>query len=768
MRVSTRIALALALALCLCLAAATATAAEKINTTLLPRQPDEYDESLNVQNVAAVGDTLYILTDTALYDWTPGMDEPRMLASGLFSRVYSIEAMPEGATAISELFSMDGALYGVFRGNGTVLRLINDAGEYAPTPVCTLDISFMHFKGDGYVDYGSFDSIAAQDGVLYALGYVNDGAEFVSQSLMQFDLATGKLIKREQDEGLLCLSAFKDGMLLTIREHEDGAYDESSGEQRPSQLWAENFTTGDKASLGSLIGSRDCGLCYSPDAQTIYFTSGAKVYAVPDITEDPRIAAYLPEPIWTSTSCCLLSSGMFVYGNYNGVFVRGLDMPSLAEGAVLIYGEYGTQQHMAAINALPDITFTSSTEWLDGIEQLTNAMVSGENSADIMRLDAQNSPVKRLIQKGYALALNDYPAIMEIASRMDPVMLEPYTVDGKLYAVPVSASAQAYACNLETCEELGLAKDDLPTSFEELMDFLSNYYYDYGEEHQEINLFDEPGFSIPLLYTYVDQYINVMTKREGKVAFDTPEFRNFLNLYESTDFTEIDPYKLYGDSFWSDQEAQEEFWEKQNLFLSYFDISGPEPLNAQSGVAILPLSLGANDEPFFSVRNNVLIINPKSEHKDSAAAYVAEYIKNLDKYSAMYTLFPDNNEPLPNANYDRDKANLQKYLDDLMKQLETAPEESKASIRNDIEFAQKELDEFEKYRYDITEEQVKLYRETIAPYMFPVQQSPLTDYTGNGNEFYSLIQQYVAGAIDMEQFVREMDNRMRMMMLEDM
>lgn len=101
-----------------------------------------------------------------------------------------------------------------------------------------------------------------------------------------------------------------------------------------------------------------------------------------------------------------LNGGMIVHESWQGAYVRALDAPGISEGALVIYGEGGSDKHAAVVDAHPELPITMSDSYYGTMEQLTAAMVGGEDTVDVLRLDVGNAPVERLIQKGYAADLS--------------------------------------------------------------------------------------------------------------------------------------------------------------------------------------------------------------------------------------------------------------------------------------------------------------------------------------------------------------------------
>ena len=129
--------------------------------------------------------------------------------------------------------------------------------------------------------------------------------------------------------------------------------------------------------------------------------------------------------------------------------------------------------------------------------------------------------------------------------------------------------------------------------------------------------------------------------------------------------------------------------------------------------------------------------------------------------------FPDQNEPVPNSYYEVQKQSYEDRLNDLDGLIEKADESEKPALREEREQIQSYLDELETQRMSVTEEMIQAYREQVAPYLYVTPQTPLTNPDSSA-ELDTLTRQYLDRAIDLDTYIREMDQRVRMMMLEDM
>ena len=163
-----------------------------------------------------------------------------------------------------------------------------------------------------------------------------------------------------------------------------------------------------------------------------------------------------------------------------------------------------------------------------------------------------------------------------------------------------------------------------------------------------------------------------------------------------------------------------------------------------------------------------MIINPRTTRLEQALLYVANAARNYDKRSSLITLFPGNNDPVPNQSFEEDLASWEKTLARIRKQLETASPEERPDLLDSEKYMSELISKAENYRWDVWAESIAWYREAIAPYLYLVGQTPLNTWKqGKENELYSLMQQYKEGAIPLERFIREIAGRVRMMELEN-
>lgn len=760
-------------ALCLCLLFSAALAeAVDINLHVMTDYTDA--DAWTVRSGQVVGANLYLLVSNLysgsndgqvrLERWSAGMNEPETVLEGL--RSYRNESTDATTLVVTRLLADGECLYGFDESSRQVMRLVDGAGSAAVQPLCTLEAVEEEPSEDG-IYYGSYvNSMFMQDGEVVRLAE-NYGQGESSLLVERYALDTGKLIAQQGvDSTLRALCAYKDGKYLALVQPVPGPEDM---EAPMTQIAVYDPATGGTTPVATLNGSYLNNLTYDRESDTAYYCGDATIYAVPLATGESRVSAYLPVNAWSGsdTTFAALSGGMIVYANGDGTYVRRLDAPELAAGALTVANEGGTTKHMAVVAEHPELNVTLASEYPQTMEELTTAMVSGTGSMDVLCLTTSYNPVERLIDKGYAADLSGYPELMAVAGRMDPRFTQSVMRDGKLYALPVALSTNTLGVNAEAMEKLGLTESDLPATWLEFLDFAANYYYDYGEENADVALMDL-NMRRPLFQMIRDQYVAAQLRDTGSVSFDTPLFRKLMQALEAIDFTELDPYEVKGDKIWEGNDANE-FYEKQQLFTRYSEAS-PRAMD-QSGYGRsnqpLILRLDSETEPVLPVSMTVMIVNPRSTRMDQAAAYLTAYAGHYDAETENIMFFPDQNDPVPNSYYEVQKQSYEESLRDVDSRIEKADESEKASLRETREQIQGYLDELENQRMSVTEEMIQAYREQVAPYLYVTPQTPLTN-PESSNELDTLTSQYLDHAIDLDTYIREMNQRVRMMMLEDM
>ncbi len=729
-----------------------------------------------VASMAAVGGTPYLLHPdgrlTALDTQTRG---ETLLGNVFFSAGYMDSAALQGAltgdkaalTPVELLLVADGRLMGLCLANGVLYTLLDDTGAFAPAPATAMmDVAALR-TADGSARLSVLDS-CVQDGKVYLLTR-DDTSGQPATTLRSLDLVTGEA-KAYAAQNLQDIEAYKDGMLLARRFDMNALYTASSQGSIPASEYgtfdpvADAFSPLGTFATDSLLGGYAIsGTAYSAQNDTLYYISGSRIEGLTLATGEKRVSAYTSEGMFGtmggSVNTAYVDGGFYLRGDVSGSQLYALDTEAVKNGALRIFGEFGSDAHKSFAKNYPDIPVEVAEDFTTDLESLANAMVSESDAYDVLNLIMSYMPVERLIQKGYSTDLSGYPEIMERVAKLDPRFVESMTVDGKLYGVPVASTAYSYAVDMEQWQALGLTEDDLPQSLVELYDFIANYMADYGEDNPDIRLFDMGGEQLKtiLFSLMLDNYITYcQAELGGDTAFDSDLPRQLLTAFEQIDFAPLAE---------STDMTNVDYQSKPFLFSLYMPLTTFSSAYDKLTPLVLPLT--ADVKPVLGANLSVLVINPKTKRMDDAVKYVCNYLDNLDD-SAAIVMNPNDNEPRVAKDYEK---NLKAVGDELVKQqalLDAADADKKAAIQQTIDQLNSQLTDVEAHKYSVSAEQIARFREQISDKLAVCQQSVLYSADKNAqNELNKLVMQYLEGATTQEQFLKEMDKRSRMMALEN-
>ena len=770
--------IALLLTLCLLLTGTNALA----EAVTVSTSAGGVSDTTSVASLATLGGKLYLLySDGRLTQMDPATRAETALGETLCTQYQLTASDVEDALAAGDanlipvevLFTDQGKLYGMCIATGALYTLLDDTGAFSPVDTGVKLSTAALINNDAEAKLTLTD-LYAMDGMLYYIA-MDDASGSMSTVAGSLNLATGAQ-KTYATANLQNLSAYKDGKLLARRYDmtalatatSNDALAANQSEYGVFDPAADTFESLGTIQTSSLLGGYAIsGMRYSAANDTLYYFSGSRIEGLTLATGETRVSAYTGEGMFGtmngSSSIALIDGAYYAKGDATGWQLYALDTEAVKKGALRIFGEFGSDAHKSFAKNYPDIPTEVASDYTSDIEAIASAMVSESDAYDVLLMIMSYMPVEKLIQKGYCSDLSGYPEIMERVAKMDPRFLDGVTVDGKLYAVPVSSTAYSYGVNMEQWEALGLTKEDLPTNLIDFYDFIANYMADYGEDNPDLKLFDmDTNIKTMLFSLMLDNYITYcQAELNGETVFDGDMCRQILTAFEAIDFSELGNGDTGSDNvvvYTGDQN-------KASLFSLYM------PLTTFSSyykdLTPLVLSLTPDVDPVIGANLSVLTINPKSKRIDDAVKYICNYLDNLDDSSAI-VLYPDDNEPRIDKNYEKNAKDIQDAIDKKQALLDTAEESKKAGIKDELASLQSAKESLEENKYSVTQDQIDTFRNSITGMLRVCQQSVLYSADKNTqNELNKLVMQYIDGSITQDQMLKELDKRSRMMQLEN-
>ncbi len=746
-----------------------ATALAAPGDTTLLAQPDDVAYELRPYAMTADGDTLYIAAGETLYQWKMGDETPTALGEGLIhinTRWSVAENDPEFAQktryCLDKLLFDGGKLYGLNMISGVLFEIGWQDGKITYANDRELDTSFMSYQEGEYTQNCELDGLALQNGKLYLLAhdylYNEESWRFYA-----VDVESGKAEKLEA-EFPYRLAGGKDGKLLLGVYDEQNSWDEERQQQRPMEFVLLDPATMETTPAFTVSGNQSyntTAITYDAATDAYYFFQPNRVMKA-QVGGEAEIAGYLPVSYTSGreSASAMLTGGYFALNTSDGVFIRNLDPAHKPEFTLTVYGGGGYENaHKKAQAEIGNIPVLFSETYYSNMQELSQAMVSGESDIDVLALDLQYQDVQQLMSKGYCADLSGNAEIMAFVDTLYPNIAEAMKLDGKLMAIPTRIDMWGLCKAPEkTWAEVGL-EDEIPTNYLELFEFITTWAEDYIEEYPTYQPMENESYKSSLFYELMDQYSNYCQAEGIDLTLDTPLFRELLAAYEA-----MEPGDLELNIDWEspDAEAQyEQIWNRTTLMPTGYSYVLPD---ARDYGIPLPLPLTADTEIHLPLSVSVLVVNPRSKHLDAAIAYVAAYARGLDE-RVIVAMCPDKNEPIENPNYADIIKNLTDFVEKQKAALETCEPGEREEIQENIARVEENLAESEEnYRYSVSPKSIELHRE-LMQYTFIARPTVLQGE--NSEEFYTLYNRYMDGQIDAEQFIREGSAKLRLMHLEN-
>lgn len=765
---------ALLLMMCLCAAVSSALAVDAI--ILEDVQDDEMWRS--VSNRAVVGDTLYLLTNGSdghvLYHWKEDMPQAEKLADNLFyagyyssmDEVETVIAGDENAAgrvdpqyAMSLMFSDGERLMGMNGYNGKIFTITVEDGQAVYQDVAQMkDTSPMFHKSGDYQYLLSANQYAVAGGKLLFLAedYTDEGMQ--DNRLLVIDLSTGD-VTRSKVEFPQRVAEWKDGKAVVLCRDDMNAYNAETGEMLKPTLNLYDPATDTVQAMGEMPEESMPYVTYAPTLNALVYVQNCRIMAMVELGQSQQVG-YIPSD-WTYN--------LAVVGNTfvdcpNQVMGRTMALDYNSDVYLNVYGDYMDQGTMAFTRKYPQVPVYTMNEYYDSLEQISQAMVSGDNAIDVLRMNTSYSSFFKLMEKGYCADLSGNKELMAYVERMQPVFRDAVMKDGKLYAIPLRAySFDGWYVANGVMEEMGLTIEDIPTNFVELCQFATRWNDEWVEEYPQYTLIEYTNdYKAAMLNYMMEGYLNYCTAKDQQVRFTSPEFRAMLEALEAMRTDDL--------TRGANLENEDEVGYRQGLLMPNYTVVGSFETNSQYRTFI-PMTLTPDTDYVTHVELELAFINPRCANMTEAQNLLLCKLESLeeDNETNAYTLFADLKEPVENRYYQRSLESMEKAIQNMEAELANVPEAEKKDYQMMIDEQKAWNEEYKaNNRWEISAEAIARYDEEIVPHMHVKKPTFMVGSRDSASpELNTLMERYLAGQIKMEQFIRDADNKIMMMQMED-
>lgn len=707
----------------------------------------------NFASEAAVGDVLYCLAPTYMvlhiYDTTTDTDK-EISALILTDEKDGVQYGRVPISLVSdgqELY----AVMGTYQYREDEASILEDLGFYrlivgetlTDELICNLNLGQSVLDQDAIND--QIGSPAYQNGMfLFTVPPESTAFEALPDILYALDTASGDLKVLTADYIIGKISAYENGKFLVFCSHIE--YDESEpiGEY---DLYTLDADTGEME-LKAVFPAEEWyglnGMTYWMGA--VYFLYGGSIWKLKDF-DVASVEKIVNSPDGAGWRTIIMDSGLMVCANESAVYIR--DIQEKVEQTTLVLG-YDSVINDAYLVENPGISFAHSAQ--NTTDEVVSALITQSSEVDIYFFTTLYSDLYYSVRDmGYALPLES-EIIKQTVEQMYPSMRELVQFDGQIVGLPCGGVIQScVGVNQEAWVAMGLSQDEMPETWAQFLLFVRDWWPELAEQYPEYALFpDGDGGRETIYYAIVDGYGNYRMSLKEDPGYDTTEFRDVLELYQSIDFDTLHPDDISEDT--------------QFLFnLSHM----ASPAEWGETTAIHPLTFFEGQRVSVPILVQIAVINPYSEHKEEALAYL-EYLATHMDPEINAALSPYENDPVERASY---PAQVQEYAAELARYDEMIAE---AEDEEQAEQLQEEKQSYQEWmeaalaksfnRWLLSEESIAAYRAVVEDV---VTYAPIALNETDWQTVTGIRDRFMEGGLSVDQFIEEMNRMLYMSMLED-
>lgn len=722
------------------------------------------DNGETIHAMAAVGETLYIRTSFGLYSAGPGEDKA-LLRVPLEEPQYDSYLFPDqdpDQPWAALIFADGERLLGLDVRQQTVYTLDILGEELVYSHPLKLDLSdFLQGDAKSFSFHlPSFLTVAA--GQLY-MRLPHFGEK--QQDLFSFNLKTGEK-KAYSPLHFQAMAPYKEGSLMAIQVNLAEAYDPKTKSGREARLVvfdpAQDSAEALEVSLPFGNQQREyADIHYDAAEDSLYLFTDTEVYRLDGEMQSPRLIGYLPalgRPSRVLGGLQPVSKGLALAFS-NNVYRRPRDEAGARDVAALSILQAGS---LGDPNMLPRIMMVLDDVSLRlpqgfGIapytqQQLAEAVLTGSLEVDILVMDGGFFDLDKLMDKGYLLDLSGSDTIRQHVADIAPNLRAAFTRGERIHAVPAGLSLMPMAVHPAAMEALGLS---VPASITGLIDLAEQWLGGPARQQTDyIFLAHEDNLKTALQGLVISSHVDNMLGTGQELTFDTPLFRGLMARLEGLDTRGRDS----GES-----------WEKLPLIEPAVQAEPRFPPGHGPGgdrdfrYLVLPMEEG---QPA-AVQANVSLVAvlATSQHQEAAQRFVEAFIQAQHPVDqAVYK--PQATAAIENLDYQAGIKRHQEEIDQLAAQVQQAEGFDRSRLEHRLDRAKQMLHEYEaSARYLITEEELAIFHQLLSQsYIRTGLADTLHKAIWDEQELPS---QYMEGAISLDQLIVQLDEKLRLIRMEN-
>lgn len=502
------------------------------------------------------------------------------------------------------------------------------------------------------------------------------------------------------------------------------------------------------------------GLACDVKSGEVYFVRSGEVYVLDVLTgEVGEAVASMPLNVYDG-GAQVTENGYYAYATYDAYVMRNLHSETSASATLRImdnsYAQSVSTAYYRFVNEHSDASVVLSSD--GSSDQLIDNMMNHDSSVDVYIMSAQDSNYEAVFNRGFVAGFEQSEVLSALAEKMNPSLLKQLSSDGEFSVLPVQAYFWLPRVSEKALEKLGMTLEELPTNWSDFVDFLLEVQERWPQDGS-LTLMD-PWTSIQsarmqLFNLIFEAYQTALSQDPHSV--DARTMTEILQKLEKLDFGR---FGQPDESAFEDGNYNPVYEEDRILLTTNTGttLSGLTTDNTPMAMALTA------DLPIYAPVEElqVAFINPYSENIDLALEFVEALYQNMGE-ETLYLMLPEEAEPTLNPWYEENLKYAEEYVAEVEKELAEAEEADRQMLEEQLESAKQGLEWSLNSMYSIREEDIA-WLKAHADNM--IIQGSNWLYSDDGGDAWELIQQYSEGKIDANRLMKEIDGKIRMMLME--
>ena len=291
-----------------------------------------------------------------------------------------------------------------------------------------------------------------------------------------------------------------------------------------------------------------------------------------------------------------------------------------------------------------------------------------------------------------------------------------------------------------------MSPNDLPRTWIQFLEFLEKWPETYGKDYPNISpvYYDEVKYIV--FSACVGHYIAYNNHQNNALIFDTELFHQLMSKFKDIDFS------IY---------ASRKDINNESIL---FDIGTMVTFSIIDDETFYPLllSMGEGLPAVSASGESVYIVNPYSKNVDAAIKYLETVIECMSEEHKI-NIYSDYSTPIINQWYEYEITDATNKLNEYQDMLQNPDEQIRRNAETEIERLMSIIDDIEKSKFRVSPEQIVSYQNIADNVGF--------NACGFGNEIVMQVitdiqVQFVDGRLSVDQLIQQMDEKIRMVQIE--